>query len=197
MESCQSDAQGGINTFIEDQKKGEGDANFTLVEFDTEYDFVHKGTPIKDVGQYVLIPRGWTALLDAVGRAIVETGERLAAMDEADRPATVICVIVTDGEENSSKEFTNDQIKAKIEHQRNEYGWHFNFLGADDSAFAQASAMGIQHACAGVYNKSAPGAAHKLMSDKVTSARLCSARGQDVKMAYTDQDREKLARGQS
>lgn len=70
------------------------------------------------VPKYELVPRGMTALLDAVGRAINETGERLAKMDEADRPGLVVFVVMTDGLENSSKEFSKATIKEMIERQQ-------------------------------------------------------------------------------
>ena len=121
MYACQSDAQGGINRFIEEQKKMEGHAHLTLVQFDTEYEFVHTGVPIENVSEYALVPRGATALLDAVGRAINETGRRLANVPESDRPGCVVFVIVTDGQENSSHEFTKSQVREMIEHQRGRY----------------------------------------------------------------------------
>jgi hypothetical protein len=74
MEQVREDAEGGVNSFIEQQAKEPGQALFTLVQFDTEYEFLHKGVPIAEVPQYELVPRGMTALLDAVGRAINETG---------------------------------------------------------------------------------------------------------------------------
>ena len=82
MESIWNDAEGGVNAFIEEQSKQPGEALLTLVQFDTDYEFVHNGVPIQDVPKYELQPRGMTALLDAVGRAINETGERMAKMAE-------------------------------------------------------------------------------------------------------------------
>src|SRR3990167_1163772 len=75
MNNCRTDAEGGLNQFIKTQKDQPCDAVFTLVQFDTEYEFVHKAVPIRDVSHCSLVPRGWTALLDAVGKAVVETGE--------------------------------------------------------------------------------------------------------------------------
>jgi uncharacterized protein YegL len=86
MESIRTDAEGGINTFIDSQKSEPGEALLTLVQFDTEYEFIHKGAAIGSVPKFKLVPRGSTALLDAVGRAINETGARLAAMEESQRP---------------------------------------------------------------------------------------------------------------
>ena len=82
-----------------------------------------------------------TALLDAVGQAINQTSERLANLDEKDRPGLVIIVVMTDGLENSSREFSKSQVKEMIEHKRNEYQWHFIFLGANQDAFAEAGEL--------------------------------------------------------
>ena len=102
MQDIRSDAEGGVNAFIENQAKEPGEALLTLVQFDTEFEFLHTGVPIKDVPRYSLVPRGSTALLDAVGRAINETGERISKLAEAERPALVVFVVMTDGLENSS-----------------------------------------------------------------------------------------------
>ena len=143
MQSRRTDAEGGLNAFIEKQKTEPGEAVFTLVQFDNVYEFVHTAVPIKSVPPYTLVPRGGsTALLDAVGRAINETVHRLAKMNEADRPGLVIFVIITDGEENSSKEFKKAQIKAMIQHQTAVYGWQFTFLGANQDAFAEGGGIG-------------------------------------------------------
>src|SRR5256885_1489485 len=96
MNSCRSDAEGGLNAFIKEQKELPGEALFTLVQFDTEYEVVHKAKPIKDVPKCILTPRGGTALLDALGRTIHQTGDRLLAFPEHQRPALVCFVIITD-----------------------------------------------------------------------------------------------------
>jgi hypothetical protein len=93
-----------------------------------------------------------TALLDAVGRGISETGERLRKMKKKDRPGLVVFVIVTDGHENSSQEYTRDKIREMIKHQREKYNWQFIFLGADDSAFDEARSWGIALQSTAVYN---------------------------------------------
>ncbi len=110
MAKIKDDADGGVNTFVSEQAKEPGEALVTLLQFDTEYEFLHKGMPIRQVPKYELVPRGMTALLDAVGRAINETSERLLKMAEQDRPGLVIFVVVTDGHENSLLEFTKDQL---------------------------------------------------------------------------------------
>lgn len=186
------DAENGINHFIEEQKKAPGEANFTLVQFDTHYDFVAKGVPIEDAPEYVLVPRGWTALLDAVGRAISETGERLASLPEDQRPGIVIVMIVTDGHENSSTEYTFSQIKEMISHQREKYNWHFNFLGADESAFDVADSIGIPAVNTSEYLTSNIGKVYSTLSTNTSSARSAGICGQSVSVGFSDTDRETL-----
>jgi uncharacterized protein YegL len=143
MMSVADDTRGGFDTFIEDQKRHPGGANVTLVQFDTEYEFVHRCVPIGSVPKLEFVPRGSTALLDAIGRAITETGERLKATAEADRPAKVLFVILTDGQENSSREFKKARIAEMIKHQTEIYKWQFVFLAANQDAIAEAGGLGI------------------------------------------------------
>ena len=164
----------------------------TLVQFDTEYEFIHKGVSIKQVPKYELQPRGWTALLDAVGRAISETGQRLAHIPDADRPGLVIFVVMTDGQENSSKEFTKAQIKEMIERQQNVYNWHFTFLGANQDAFAEAGGMGIHAAGVANYQADKVGVAYWATSNKVARMRKQLADGETVKNDFTDEERNQM-----
>lgn len=193
MRSCMNDAQGGINQLIEDQKKLPGHATLSLVQFDTEYEFVHRAVPIRDVPEYKLVPRGSTALLDAVGKAIVETGERLSKMQEQDRPGVVAFVIVTDGQENASHEYKKDQIKEMIKQQQDVYKWHFTFLGANQDAFAEASSMGIPTSNAMNYMSAKSAQAYGVTSGKLGAMRSASMNDQDVKAAAAFTDAERAA----
>ena len=192
MAQVREDAEGGVNSFIEQQAKEPGEALLTLVQFDTEYEFLHKGVPISQVPKYELVPRGMTALLDAVGRAINETGERLAKMDEHDRPGLVVFVVMTDGQENSSKEFSKADIKAMIQRQQDTYHWHFTFLGANQDAFAEAGGMGI--AAAGVANFAMDKmvAAYAATGEKVSRMRQQHRAGETVSNEFTEEERGKM-----
>ena len=142
-----ADAIGGFNSFLADQKKEPGEANLTLALFDTTYTIPVKGVPIKEVvplNEDTYRPGGNTALNDALARAIIETGARLAAMPEEERPGKVICVIITDGEENSSVEHTKRQVKEMVEHQESKYDWAFIYLGVGVDAFDEAGQLGVQ-----------------------------------------------------
>jgi len=146
MDNRRDDAIGGFNTFLADQKKEDGDANLTLVLFDTTYSIPIKGKPIREVEPLSFAtyrPGGNTALNDALARAIIETGKRLSDMSEEDRPKEVICVVITDGEENSSVEHTKEQISRMVKHQEDKYNWTFLYLGVGTDAFKEADMIGI------------------------------------------------------
>lgn len=173
MHSLVDDVIGGFDKFIEDQKQIEGEANLTLVQFDHKYEFVYNNVPINKVGKLEYHPRGTTALLDAVGRAINETGERLSKLKEEERPSKVVFVIITDGLENSSREFKKNQIKNMIEEQTNRWQWEFIYLGANQNAFNEAQDIGINvnNAVNFGANSSGCAAAFTAYSGAVSNAR--------------------------
>lgn len=149
MDAVANETISGFNEFLQEQQKAPGDANLTLVLFDTKDRLVHDGVPIKDVpplSHETYQPDGMTALYDAVMHAIHATGQRLADIPEVDRPGKVMFVIMTDGEENSSKEFARNPgaVKAKIQHQETKYAWNFVYIGANQDAFAVGGGIGIR-----------------------------------------------------
>jgi len=147
MEPVANDAIGGFNTFLKAQKEAPGEAKMTVVQFNTQLEFYAVNADVKSVNPLdtkTYTPEGGTALYDAVGLAIDETGKRLAAMEEKDRPSKVIFAILTDGEENSSKKYTGGEIKKMIERQRDVYKWDFVFLAAGEGAFKEAEHIGMQ-----------------------------------------------------
>jgi hypothetical protein len=192
MQAIQQDAQGGVNAFIRKQAGEPGEALLTLVQFDTEYEVVHGGAPIQQVPEYHLEPRGCTALLDAVGRAINETGKRLSDMEEGQRPGLVAFVITTDGLENSSREFNKAQIKEMILHQQEQYDWHFTFLGANQDAFAEAGGLGIPADRAAQYAPDKVFAAYEVSSDRISRMRHQVREGEPIRDAFTDEERERM-----
>jgi uncharacterized protein YegL len=152
MQLMTNAAISGFNEFLKAQQATVDDdgapipATFTLILFDHEYLPVHNRQDIQTARPLNLdtyVPRGNTALLDAIGRTIDYIGSELAATPEADRPAKVIIAILTDGEENASQNFTMADINQRITHQTEKYQWEFMFLGANQDAIATAAHMGI------------------------------------------------------
>ena len=136
----------GFNSFLKDQQETPGDANFTLVLFDDEYLLHAHRTAIADVRPLdanTYVPRGCTALLDAIGRTIDNIGKKLAKTPEKDRPGKVIIAIYTDGYENASSDYTVKKISKLIRHQTENYDWEFLFLAANEAAIATAASYGI------------------------------------------------------
>lgn len=137
METCWDDTIGGYNALVKEQAEFGG--TMTLIQFDHEYLVSYENKPIEEVEpltRSTYQPRGSTALLDAIGRAIKECKTAMIP--------TII--ILTDGLENSSHKYTKEHIKDLIE-QRQKDGWQFVYLGANQDAFAEAGAMGIAPGC--------------------------------------------------
>ena len=138
----------GFNEFIEKQKLVPGECYVTAYQFDDTCETLFVERALSSVPTYSLQPRGNTALLDAVAKAIDETGQRLSQTPDWQRPSQVLFVIITDGEENASKTFNllergRERVFDKITHQRSKYQWEFIYLGANQDSIAVATSLGI------------------------------------------------------
>lgn len=145
MSGLEGDTIGGFNAFVKGQCKMEGETLLTAVLFDDKYEVLWNGISAKnavltDKEYYV---RGCTALLDAVGKTILDVGYRLSKAGENKKTSKVIFVITTDGMENASREFTYEKVKELINHQQEKYGWEFIFMGANIDAAKEADSIGI------------------------------------------------------
>lgn len=148
MYGCENDTIGGFNSFIENQIKQEVDAKVTTVLFDHGYEVLYRRKDIHKIGKLTheeYYVRGSTALLDAIGKTIVSMDREVSNR--------VLFVITTDGLENSSVEFSKDQIKNMIMN----HNWEFIFLGADIDAYSEASKIGIRMDNTAIYKKSSRG----------------------------------------
>jgi hypothetical protein len=146
MDGIRKDAIGGFNVFVGEQKKVPGEARISLTLFHTTSEDVYIAKRISEVpplSEDTYVPNGSTALLDAVGKAIDQAGKRFAAMAEDERPGKVMVAILTDGEENASRHYSRTRVFDMISHQREEYGWEFTFLAANQDAFTEAESLGI------------------------------------------------------
>jgi len=146
MSGLESDTIGGYNSMLAKQKAVEGECYITTVLFDNNYELLHDRIDIKTVSsitekEYEV--GGSTALLDAIGRTINKISNAQKHTAEGYRAEKVMFVIMTDGEENSSREYTTEKVKAQIERQKTKYGWEFIFLGANIDAVQTAGQFGI------------------------------------------------------
>lgn len=145
MAGLEKDTIGGFNSMIDKQKQLDGEATVTTVLFDDHYEVLHDRINLKGISPLTeneYFVRGTTSLLDAIGKTIAKMKEvEKATLPEA-RAEKVMFVITTDGEENSSKEYSIEQIKKVISMQK-ELGWEFVFLGANIDAIQTATSLGL------------------------------------------------------
>lgn len=195
MSSIKGDMEGGLNAFIEDQKKVEGENYVTYYQFDDEFEKVFELKSIEKVGSIKINPRGMTALVDAVGRGVNETISRIERTTESEKPEAVLVYIITDGYENASREYTNDKVKALIKKAEDDYGFKFMFLGADIDSFSVGGNWGLDSSKVMNYTKSASGTTglSATMSKSATYYRCSVAESNFSSVAdykITDEDRK-------
>jgi hypothetical protein len=198
MQSIKDDSIGGFDAFISEQRRLPGRCTVSLVQFDNLYEEVYTGRDLADVPGLTLVPRGSTAMLDAIGRAVNATGARLAAMPEDRRPGTVIVGIMTDGLENASREFTYPMVKALIEQQEQVYGWTFMYMGANQDAIEVGASLGVARDRSLTYAGPKVAAAMGAYSASVGTIREAVAAGAPVEQArrraaYSDEQRRNAA----
>ena len=146
MSSIQDDIKDSFNEFLKKQREEPGKTVFDLFQFN---DAVRRPVKSADLAKFHddLMAKyncsGCTALNDAVCIAIDTVGHTFADMEEAERPEHVLCVIITDGMENASREYTSKDVKDRIEHQKTAYKWDFQFLAANQDAFATGESIGL------------------------------------------------------
>lgn len=146
MAGLETDTIGGFNGMLERQKKQKGEVTVTTVLFDSLYEIIHDRIPIeyiKPITQKEYYVRGCTALLDAIGRTIHKIANVQKILPKEQRAEKVIFVIITDGFENASREYSYRMIKSMIEREKKQHGWEFMFLGANIDAVVEAEKMGI------------------------------------------------------
>lgn len=176
MSGLEDDTIGGYNSFLKTQRGVEGEAKVTTVLFDDEYIKIHDRVDINNVNPITekeYFARGTTALLDAIGKTIIDIGENLKDTSEEERPSKVIFVAITDGHENASREFTYEKIKEMISHQQSKYNWEFIFLGANIDAVKEAENLGIKASRATNYiaDEQGTGIVYSSLAENVVSFR--------------------------
>ncbi len=176
MSGLEEDTIGGYNSMLEKQQKEEGEAIITTVLFDHDYEIIHdraniKG--IKPITEKEYFVGGCTALLDAVGITINKIINATRNTKKEYKADKVMFVIITDGMENSSREYSYEKIKAIIEKQKEKYKWEFVFLGANIDAVSTASKLGIKEDRATNYKADSEGVQlnYNVVSDLIVQVR--------------------------
>lgn len=178
MGGLEKDTIGGYNSMLEKQKAVDGECLITTVLFDNDYELLHDRIDIKAVSpitekEYCV--GGSTALVDSIGRTIHKIGNAQRHTADDYRAEKVMFVIITDGEENASREYSATKVKEMIERQKSRYNWEFIFLGSNIDAVETAGRFGINADRAVDYVPDGEGTAlnFKKMSETVAGFRTC------------------------
>ena len=178
MSKTAEDAIGGFNEFLKKQRELKSEARFTLTFFDTTYEIIHKSVTLDEVVELSsrnYMPGGMTALFDAIGRTIDEVSKVHSDLGD-ECPEKVIMVILTDGNENSSKEYKKELVVSKINEYRGK-NWEFVFLGANESAFSEGGRIGVRSQMTRGFRAKSSGGMRKMytcMDSAVSSYRATS-----------------------
>lgn len=176
MGGLESDTVGGYNSMLDKQKNENGDVRVTTVLFDDRYELIHDRIDIgeiKPITQKEYFVRGCTALLDAIGNTINRISATQQNLSEEKKAEKVLFVIITDGLENASKEFSSRQIRDMITLQKEKNGWEFLFLGANMDAISVAANYGIKESYAVSFHSDSTGTLlnYMVVSNAITSLR--------------------------
>ena len=146
MAGSEKDVVGGFRKTIEEQKAvKDGECIVSLYEFASGVKQVYLGKKLDEVKDLDYFVGGMTRLYDGIGTAVDDVGKWLADMDESERPSKNLIVIITDGGENSSTEYSLKDIKDRIKEQTNKYSWDFIYLGNDLSDAKDANDIGVKY----------------------------------------------------
>jgi uncharacterized protein YegL len=170
MQSVWTETLNGFRTFVKDLKeKGQKDGVeylFSLTTFDTVVDMPYKSVPLSSVDENILQshgPRGSTALYDAVGATIQETDANRNGAEK------VIVVVVTDGHENSSREWTKERLHIAVDAKLNAGDWTFTYLGTQPETWDDAAALGVGAGSVSSYTPTMASAAYQTAAHAVSS----------------------------
>ncbi len=155
MSSIIEKAREGFNLFLEEQKSSGNKIKFSLVFFDTNFYMPYRNVKIKKVkpvNEETYYANGGTSLYDAIGFSINDYINHLGTLPKSERSDKSLFVILTDGEENSSKVYHLNLIKLMVTQMREEFGSEFIYLGANQDSQFQAETMGMDRSNAFDYD---------------------------------------------
>ncbi len=180
----------GFAEFVAEQRKIPDPCVVSLYQFDATHKTVFEERALGEVEALELIPGSTTALLDGMGISIARIGQRLAAKRDVDRPGKVIVLVITDGLENASREFSREKIADMVKHQSEAYNWQFAFLGANMDSFAEAGSMGISASAVMDYaaNPRDVNVMYRSASRGVSNYRKASSPGASLNVSRVDDD---------
>lgn len=179
MERLINDAIGSYNTFKGQQQAIKSPTMWNAFQFDNQYESIIENTPVQDVSDLtdkVYYARGTTAYVDALGKTIT------TFKASNDPKVKTILVVMTDGYENASREFTAEQVKALVAEVQEKLDWEVLFFGANIDALAVGGSLGVAAASTTNFDFNTKGFADAGMTLSVGASM---ARGVPMATVYT------------
>lgn len=176
MSGLESDVTGGFNSMLGKQKSLEGECFITTVLFSNSTETLHDRLPVekvRELGVEDYCVGGCTALIDAIGETIRHISDIHKYARRSDVPERTMFVIMTDGMENASRNYSSDKVKKMIEDKKKKEDWEFIFMGANIDAVETAGNLGIAPEGSVDFKNDSTGQrlAYEVMNDAVTSYR--------------------------
>jgi hypothetical protein len=197
MGDIKSDTIGAYNLFINEQKKVEGEALISLIKFNTKIEKVYENMDIKEVpilNENTYTPRTYTRLYDAIGYTIKDVKNKIKTIPEEERPEKVLFVILTDGKENSSTEYSKEKVFKKIKKYEAK-NWEFIYLGANQDAMEEGGKIGIKMSNAATWSADSKGVNVAFMSASNYTTKFRKSKSKadylDVDLTEIYKDEEK------
>lgn len=191
MGSCVDATISGYNEYIGTLKKDTKSAyDFSLTLFDTEVEARHIAVPIGEVPELThktYRPDGMTALYDAVMKTV-------NSVEKEAEKAKVLCIIMTDGGENASKEYTQSNLSNKVKELEKTGKWSFVFLGANQDSWANASALGFSVSNVSNYSQTSAGITRAFQTMAVNTSSFAGGAGGNTANFFSQDDKDNLAK---
>lgn len=186
MYSIKNDMEGNLAEFLNKQKELPGICTVSIAQFDQQFEMLQSFVDIHELEQIKIAPRGITALYDALGKFIKRTGHSLSSIVEENRPSKVLIIVITDGQENASRDYTASEIRKMVELQEKIYSWDFVYLGANQDALLEGEKFGNQRSKSLTYEANTQGVNAAF---EVLKAKTILYRSSNEKFSFDDSDK--------
>lgn len=186
MYSIKDDMEGNLAEFLNKQKELPGICTVSIAQFDQQFEMLQSFVDIHELEKIRISPRGMTALYDALGKFIKRTGHSLSSIVEENRPSKVLIIVITDGQENASIDYTASEIKKMVELQEKIYSWDFVYLGSNQDALLEGEKFGNQRSKSLTYEANTRGINTAF---EVLKAKTILYRSSNEKFSFDDSDK--------
>lgn len=190
MESVKAATIDGYNEYL-NGLRNEADVRWNLVLFDDRFEYPIEDQPVRRVKALTrrsYVPRGMTALIDAICMTLTDAQDQVREGDKA------LVVIITDGLENASKEYRAAQMRKLIQKLESRKNWTFTYLGANQDAWHVAKDWGFHYHNVGTFNATGAGIGETFSNVSASSANMLRSQGMATQDFFSKDQKDKMER---